>query len=293
MNYNLPPPPLPTKPFYNFDWMLSQFLAQRIQPSSLAQTNTIRPAPSIKENLCDVYIQIQSLRTEYERLRSNDIGKIPPLDWQHSIDGIQQQCNAVQTSVAAITPLAASRRRRRSKRKRHAAITREKYLQFHTEQLRHRAQLHRRIDEWQRNRIEQLAVSKQAELDAERVALILANVTKRTAEAQRHLDTLGELINLRRVRRAQAIGRSSEESASDRAFVEAIDRLRAVWRDALANYEREADELRRCVEPNVGAKVETWQRVLFGAGSRDLVKRSEATTIASVRLVFAVFVYLY
>lgn len=277
MNYNIPPPSLPPpQPFYNFDWMLSKFLAQR--PKQLATTIDVT-----KQELLAVSTQLQSLRCEYDWLQSQ-IKTIPAEDWQTSIDHLERgRIEAANRLATTATELVRRRVARRQKRKRHAAATTQRFSRIRSEQRLKRAETNQRIDAWQSDRIEQLAVAKQKAADAERVTQILANVTKRMVEAQRQLDTLTALIELRRARRAQAVGRRSEDGASDRAFVESIDRLRAVWRDALANYEREADQLRQCVEPNAETKVEAWRRVLFGAGSRDLVKRSSADELWSIR----------
>lgn len=282
----------------HFEWCIQQFITKvNTRNDTLTvqapNPNTASPLSAVKRNLIKASSAISVLRTDYNRLE-DQIHTMNTVDWDTSISSIAERRLYLQNKLKSIPvdAVKAKLSKRLKKRRRLQRIQVER-KQTAANVLTRREELHKRIDVWQKQRHLEDAARKQAQSDSERIPQVLSIVNKKQSDARKQLDLLDALIELRRVRSVQATGTGAKTSESDeRRFVQEIDKLKAVWLDALQNYEREGAELRLCIAPSQESIREDWQRVLFGAdGRKDVLFRmlkrgqTKADALVDVRYV--------
>lgn len=282
----------------HFEWCIQQFITKVNSRDDIPLikeliSSTPPPLSTVKRNLIDASSAISALRTDHNRLQ-DQINTMTTVDWDTSIYNMAQRRLQLQNLLNSI-PVAsvqAKHSKRLKKRRRLRRIQADRQ-QTAVKVLAQRQELHKKINAWQNQRHLEDADRKQIQSDAERIPQVLSIVNKKQSDARKQIDLLDALVELRRVRSVQATGAGAKPSESEeRQFVLEIDKLKAIWMDALQNYDREADELRLCVAPSQDSIREDWHRVLFGAdGRKDLLFRmlkrgqTRADALVDVRFV--------
>lgn len=263
-----------------FEWCIQQFITKVNSRNDTPDvptlnSNTTPSLSAVKRNLIDASSTIIALRNDHNRLQ-DQIHTMTTVDWDTSITNMAERRLHLQHLLNSI-PVASvqAKHSKRLKKCRRLQRIRADRQQTAANILTQRQELHKQIDAWQKRRHLEDAARKQTQSDTERIPQILSIVNKKQSDARKQIDLLDALIELRRVRSVQATGTGAKTSESEeRLFVLEIDKLKAIWMDALQNYEREGDELRLCVAPSQESIRADWHRVLFGAdGGKDLLFR--------------------
>lgn len=164
------------------------------------------------------------------------------------------------STILKLQQLTQQRKRKRLRiKKRNKLLKEQKQLA-----IKNRKKLHQKIDSWLKNEKEKILNSQKSEYAAKRTELVLSSVTKKKSDAMRYLNVLKSLKELRKARSSVA----QSVRGGEVAFEETINRLEAVWNDALTEYDNEENDLQLLLDTKYKPIEEQWKEVLFNISSK-------------------------
>lgn len=227
----------------------------------------------IKNDFININETIEHLKANENNLRQN-INKFTTVEWTQSLQNLHEKQKSIELLLAKyenplqlqkIRKIISQRKNQRSKLKHLQAQRKQHKIDIEN----NRQKLHQQIDAWQSKQISNEIKRKEMQQNSKRVPEILGGVTKKKLEAKKYLAVLDSLIDLRHARCVQS---GKMPKIGENFFIERINRLKAVWIDALENYENDENELKKFLDTNEQTIECDWNRVLFNVGNSGNVK---------------------
>ncbi|KAK5650324.1 hypothetical protein RI129_001353 [Pyrocoelia pectoralis] len=147
------------------------------------------------------------------------------------------------------------------------------------------AKAHKEVNQWLENMKDEVERTKMEEIMKKDADCVLAEVTKKKADARKSLNLTSSLVKLRQVREHAAKQRGEKVSLEDHnAFEKVTSHLSKIWNDAINVYAKEEKSLQmtlqqNATEDNHSARMakerrimQEWELVFFG--SRNLLTPS-------------------
>lgn len=252
-----------------FAQKLQTFLATRNANKLIEKSKMKLNLQQIKIDLSNAHKMLENLK-EQSNLMQTEIST--NLDYTHQIVEIERQKMEIQKCLnfyerpeirIKIKQCIKQRQAKRQRMKRNKEKTAQNIDRKQIE--KHRKFLHDRIDRWQRDQIANEMKRKQNQRTIEKVPQIFGNVLKKKSEAKRYIALIDSMIELRRVRKIQA----GKNDLGEKHFVTEMNKLKAVWSDALLTYKDNELELKKNFIESENLSVDrAWMQVLFGVDEK-------------------------
>lgn len=260
-----------------FEQNFQQFLTNRQQKNKKLLTAADAAAQQkkfklneMKKDFIKINEIIENLKTNEYNLRQN-INQLTPDEWTESFKIFHNEQKSIESQLTKyenpltlniVNKTISQRHNKRLQLKRLKANNRKQHKIIREN---YRQDLHKKIDLWQLKSIadDKMKIEEKQQ-NSKRVPQVLGGVAKKKLEAKKYLDVLDSLIDLRRARLVQS---GKIQSIGENYFIERINRLKAVWIDALQNYDNDEDELKKILNNNKQSIECEWNRALFNVAA--------------------------
>ncbi|KAJ0175340.1 hypothetical protein K1T71_009481 [Dendrolimus kikuchii] len=285
--FHIPPPPLPppflitSQPGISDQDFVKQF-ELKISPQVYKENRSLPSISEVKEKLHKLLNFLNELKKKEKEL-SNNITMLDDVHWNKNmtkVKEIKSYIDSILTEVKSsqldlLRKLIAKRTAKRLRLKRvNERKKREK--EYRIKELQERS---RKIDENLQKIKDDINKAKKEEEAKIQADIILKEVLRKKHDAKKCIVKLDAFMKLRKARQNTAKGRGEDESESDAiAFNNNIEKLKSLWTQKLAQYDKEEVELRKQLkeesdiyqqpknemEKQVSDYLEKWRDFLFG-----------------------------
>lgn len=276
--FSQPPPPITqndndTVQAAKEEQWLKEFLIQRNLQNNQIEVQKRLNSITIPEYQQKI-IKINTLTKKLKDLEGNlksESEKCSEFTWKvltSEVKEIQGNLNSLIQTIEEDKPIIKKKILKLRKKRAGKEFQKSKLKLALEENLKKRKMAHEEIDQWMNKNSLALQKSIQEEHDAEYKREMLSDVVKRKMDAKKNLNVLANLVELRRLRKTAVQNTTLKESLSnDEDFNLNIMKSQKIWTDALHNYEKEEQALKKILvsilEPVKQIENE-WNQALFG-----------------------------